>query len=214
MRNILGAIALSFLGSTAFGADLKASAAPTAVYVPCTINQCSGFFGGFNVEGTGSGLGSGLASNGGGLGLQGGYQYWDSRLYFAAEVFGDYVFQNGATAIAGGPTINPGYMFGEFVDLGLPLSSLFGTTPSAPGTLPASILASTLSPYVKLGAVERKWGAAWATGAGMAFDISARWFGKIDYIHAVYSNTTDAAGASIQKTDDIVKLSVNYKFTN
>jgi opacity protein-like surface antigen len=105
-------------------------------------------------------------------------------------------------------------MFGEFVDLGMPLSSIFGATPTVPGTLPASILASTLSPYIKLGAIERPWGSAWATGAGVAFDVSARWFGKLDYIHAVYSNTTLADGSTSQKTDDIIKFSLNYKFSS
>ena len=145
------------------------------------------------------------------MGLNGGYQYWDSKVYFGAEVFGDYMFQNGSTGV--GTAVNPGYMFGEFVDLGMPLSGIFGTTPSIPGTLPASILASTLSPYVKLGAVERPWGTAWATGAGVAFDISQRWFAKLDYIHAVYATITlpDNNGTA-KKTDDIIKFSLNYKF--
>lgn len=215
MRKILGALALTFLASASYGADLSAKAPATSPYIPCTITSCSGFYGGFNVAGVGSGLdvlGNGVFSNGGGLGLDGGYQYWDSKLYFAGEVFGNYMFQNN---VGPSPTlVHPGYMFGEFVDLGMPLSGIFGVTPTAPGTLPASILAATLSPYVKLGAIERPWGSAWATGAGIAFDISARWFGKLDYIHAVYASTTNSDGSTSQKTDDIIKFSVNYKFTN
>jgi len=211
MRNLLVALGLSVLVSPSFGADLpKAS-----TYVPCTTTACSGFYGGFNVAGVGSGLnvaGGGIFANGGGLGLNAGYQYWDSKVYFGAEVFGDYMFQNAGVANALPAAINPGYMFGEFVDLGMPLSGIFGTTPTIPGTLPASLLASTLSPYIKLGAIERPWGSAWATGAGIAFDVSARWFGKLDYIHAVYGANTLADGSTTQKTDDIIKLSLNYKF--
>jgi opacity protein-like surface antigen len=208
MRNILIALALSVGVSPSFGADLPKAA---VVYSPCTITSCSGFYGGFNVAGVGSGLdvlGSSVFANGGGLGLGAGYQYWDSKVYFGAEVFGDYMFQTSA-----GP-VNPGYMFGEFVDLGMPFSAIFGTTPTVPGTLPASILASTLSPYIKLGAIERPWGSAWATGAGVAFDVSTRWFGKLDYIHAVYASTANIDGSTSQKTDDIIKFSLNYKFSN
>jgi opacity protein-like surface antigen len=215
MRNLLIALALSVGVSPSFGADFPKA---TVAYSPCTVTSCSGFYGGFNVAGVGSGLdvaGSGIFANGGGLGLGAGYQYWDSKVYFGAEVFGDYMFQNAGAPIAGAPSaINSGYMFGEFVDLGMPLSSIFGATPTVPGTLPASILASTLSPYIKLGAIERPWGSAWATGAGVAFDVSARWFGKLDYIHAVYSNTTLADGSTSQKTDDIIKFSLNYKFSS
>lgn len=218
MRKILGAAALAAsFWSPALAADIAApKAQATSTYIPCTTTSCSGFYGGFNVAGVGSGLdvlGSGVFSNGGGLGLDAGYQYWDSKVYFAGEVFGNYMFQNFAASSGTSTTkLNPGYMFGEFVDLGMPLSSIFGFTPTAPGTLPATILASTLSPYAKLGAIERPWGSAWATGAGVAFDVSTRWFGKLDYIHAVYSSVTNGDGSTSQKTDDIIKFSLNYKF--
>jgi opacity protein-like surface antigen len=206
MRSLICAAALAACFHPALGADLQ----PKAPANPCTTAACTGFYGGFNVTGTGSDLSTGTFASGGGLGLNGGYQYWDSKLYFGVEVFGDYMFQN----IAAGPgvSVNPGYMFGQFVDLGMPLSSIFGLTPTAPGLLPANLLASALSPYVKVGAIERPWGSAWATGAGIAGDISTRWFWKLDYIHAVYSNTTLPDGSTQQKTDNLLKFGMNYKF--
>jgi opacity protein-like surface antigen len=206
MKTIIGAAALSACFHPALCADLPAKAA----YVPCTTTSCSGFYGGFNVTGAGSDLSTGTLASGGGVGLNGGYQYWDSKVYFGAEVFGDYMFQN----ISAGPTasVNPGYLFGQTVSLGVPFSNLFGLTPTAPGVLPTNFLASTLSPYVEVGAIERPWGAAWATGVGIAGDISTRWFWKLDYLHAVYSNITLPGGETQQKTDNLLRFGMNYKF--
>lgn len=205
MRNLLKALALVAFVSPAFGADLPRAQAPAAPSNPCTTTTCTGFYGGFDLTGAGSdiaNLNPNVFAGGGGLGLDAGYQYWDSKFYFAANVFGDYMFQNfsGTTTTPGN---SPGPLFGEFVDLGMPLGGLFGTFTPASG-FPSALAASSLTPYIKVGALERPGlGAAWAVGGGMAFDISTKWFLKLDYIHGTYANSS---------TDNLIRVGLNYKF--
>jgi len=182
----------------------------------CSQAGCTGFRAGINIAGTGSsldvlgsGLGGSVFAGGGGLGLDLGYQYWDSKWYFAVGAFGDYVFQNPAAGSAAAPS--PGYLFGEFVDIGMPISALFGQTPAAPSGLPSTILNALLAPYVKVGALERPWGTAWATGAGAAFVISSNWLLNVDYIHAQYANAAINPSTS-QQTDNLIKVTASYKF--
>jgi hypothetical protein len=183
----------------------------------CTNTSCTGWFVGGDITGSGSNmniLGSGIAGSvfagGGGLGLNGGFQFWNGTYYFAADLFADYMLAN--SQVAPGVGNQNAWLLGEFADVGLGISSIFGTTPNtAPVTIPQSIANALLSPYVKLGMLERPWGTAWATGAGAAFILAQNWLLKTEYIYATYGNATVNPGQT-QKTDNLIRVKLDYKF--
>jgi opacity protein-like surface antigen len=212
-------------------ADMPTVALPAkAAYrapAPCTLTACSGFYVGGGLIGAGSNmdvLGSGIANSvfagGGAIALDAGYQFWNGSYFFGLEGFGGYEIANNSSLIPGAGNQNR-YIFGELVKVGIGLNGLLGGVPTAPATpsqspvpinIPDSIKNSLLSPYFTVGALERPWGTAWATGAGAEFVLAANWSLDLKYLHAVYGNNATVAPGQVQKTDNLLMLMAHYKF--
>src|SRR5271165_3329510 len=121
MRTIL-TLFLALACSAAFAADLPAQ--QMVVKAP-PLATPSGFFFGGNIIGgyanqSAPAMGVSSFADGGSVGAQMGYQFWQNNLFFSGEVFGD------VSAIANGPGLGYkyGYVAGEVAKVGLGLAGL------------------------------------------------------------------------------------------
>lgn len=192
---------------------------------PCTVQNCTGFYAGFNIAGTstnanviGNGINGSLAAGGQSLGIQAGYQYWNGTIFFGPEVFADYTY--GGSAVVAGYSA-PKYLFGEVVKLGSPLSSLFGgIAPANPTGLSAVLTANTISPYLMVGAAQRDWGTGVLSGAGITFAIPTgtagapdnHWFVDVRYMNIQYTGANQASPIQTVPQENIVQAGLNYKW--
>jgi opacity protein-like surface antigen len=219
MRKILGILGALLLGSTAaMAADLPVKAPPLVPVPPvvyCTTTACTGFYGGLTVAESGgsfdvisSGLG-GIASNNINIGGDAGYEIYNGVWYLAAEVDAVYgVVANGN--LPGGGNTNQ-WGIGALGKVGYSLASLFGGTPGAPPTLPASLAQNVISPYVILGVWDRPWGAGFASGVGIQALLMQNWTLSVDYLHVNYNNAAINPNLN-QQTEDMVMAHVDRHF--
>lgn len=216
MKKLLLGISLVALSvSAAQAADLALKAAPLAAVPYCTLQSCTGFYGGFTTAESGgsfnvisSGLG-GIASNNLNMGGDIGYEIWNGTYFLAAELDAVYgVVANGN--LPGGGNTNQ-WGFGALGKVGYNLSSLFGTSSASPPSLPASLTSAVISPYIILGVWDRPWGAGFASGAGVQALLAANWTLSADYIHVNYNNANINPNLS-QQTEDMVKVSIDRHF--
>lgn len=208
------ALVSSCAGAAAADLQLKA---PAAAAVPaCTVLSCSGVYVGGNVTETGgnfnvisTGL-SGLSNNSLQLGGDVGYQFWNGKWFIAGEVDAQYgIVQNGALPGGGNSAL---WALGGLVKVGYDISGLLGaSTQGATPTLPSSLANALISPYVILGVWDRKWGAGFASGAGVQALLAANWTISADYIHVNYNNANVNPIVS-QQTEDLVRVAVDYHF--
>ena len=190
MRKLLLGISLAALSAgNAHAADM-AIKAPALQPVPyCTLQSCTGLYGGFTVAESGgsfnvisSGLG-GIASNNLNMGGDIGYEIWNGTYFLAAELDAVYgVVANGN--LPGGGNTNQ-WGFGALGKVGYNLSSLC--------------------------VWDRPWGAGFASGAGVQALLAANWTLSADYIHVNYNNANINPNLS-QQTEDMVKVSVDRHF--
>ena len=216
MRKLLLGISLAALSAgNAHAADM-AIKAPALQPVPyCTLQSCTGLYGGFTVAESGgsfnvisSGLG-GIASNNLNMGGDIGYEIWNGTYFLAAELDAVYgVVANGN--LPGGGNTNQ-WGFGALGKVGYNLSSLFGGSSANPPSLSTSLTNAVISPYIILGVWDRPWGAGFASGAGVQALLAANWTLSADYIHVNYNNANINPNLS-QQTEDMVKVSVDRHF--
>jgi opacity protein-like surface antigen len=209
--------ALLFGAHYANAADLIPTKAPPSTTTQCTIIQCTGFYAGGGFAGNGTNadiLGSGLSGSVFGAGaipfVDAGWQYWNSKLFIAAEV------GVGNQLNMGGLNINNenGVFAYQEIQIGGSLYGLFGAQ-TAPITVPQTLTADLIAPYVAMGIVERPFGNGWQTGAGAKFTIAPNTFLDIGYRYINYGSATVGvgAGAAAQfNAENLVRLSINYKF--
>lgn len=185
----------------ALGAMPHNAKAQTAT--PCGQSQCTGWYAGANVAGLGSnvdvlanGIGGSVFSDGGMLGVQGGYQFWNGNFFFAGEAFADYKF---------GSSLGTGdYRIGQLGRFGGALTNLFSNAPAAVN-VPSGLRASFIAPYIQTGSVEAKFGTGWGIGAGALFAIADHWDADVSYLNVQYKG-------AVVTTENLVRLSINYKF--
>jgi opacity protein-like surface antigen len=215
MKKIL--LALMLLATPAWATDMPVKVAPVAgVPDPCTTSQCTGWYvgGGFAGNGTNADiLGNGISGSVFAAGaipfVNGGWQYWNGKLFLAAEVgVGDQLNIGGLT---GNETGVLGY---QEVQFGGTLSGILGTN-SAPVTVPTVLSADLISLYVAMGVIERSFANGWETGAGAKFAIAPHLFLDIGYRYANYGVAAQAISPALTATynnENLVRISVNYKF--
>lgn len=208
-------VAAASMLSVAQAADLPAKVrVPTYVAPVCTagaaatatmgaINpSCSGFYGGFSVQGLGSNLdilGSGINNSvfagGGVVGLVGGYQFWNGQFFLAGEGnFGLNIQTNALNGAVG----NRNWDGSALVKAGVGLSGILGIgQPNAAGTgtpsqgINLAIIPGTalMSPYLVIGESFKPGDQGWTMGAGTEFILAQGWNLDIYYHHINWNNT-------------------------
>lgn len=219
-HGLTSALVIVFLaasGGNLFAADMAVKAQPALP--SCSPQQCSGFYVGANLTGVGSnidilggGVNGSLFAGGAMMGANVGYQFWNGKVFFAFEVSGDYDTMGAASS-------NGRWFASEVVKFGMGLQGLFGaaTAPTSPTqtpvsiSVPASIMQALTSPYIQLGGAQRPGRSGWVTGAGMDFIIAQNWNLDLSYMHVTYSDKS-LAPDKVEKSEDLAKLSLNYKF--
>jgi len=217
MRRFLAILgALGLMASTASAADMAYKAPPPVPAVPyCTLNSCTGLYGGFTVAESGgsfnvisSGIG-GIASNNINMGGDIGYEVWNGTYFLAAELDAVYgVVANGV--LPGGGNTNQ-WGIGALAKVGYSLGSFFGTSSANPPTLPTSLTNAVISPYIILGIWDRPWGAGFASGAGIQALLAANWTLSADYVHVNYNNAAINPNLN-QQTEDMVMAHIDRHF--
>lgn len=228
-------LALGLLSGTAYAADLsgvdainKAIAADlitkaVPALVPsngCTPTSCTGAYVGFGIYGDGTNaniIGNGLDNSvfAGGVipSINLGYQYAAGNWFFAGELdfAGQFQTQSTVNGLSGNQN---GPLFMQIVKVGGNLSSLLGT--QSPITIPPTLSAAVISPYVFIGPAEHGFGlgggfvSGTASGAGVTFDIGKNWFGDLRYTNIQYGASSNAAFNF--NSQNIIGVSFNYKF--
>lgn len=215
----------ALLLSTALLWPLAAHAADIAVKAPaasqpavyCTLQSCSGIYGGLDILETGgsfnvvsTGL-QGLAQNDFAMGGHLGYQFWNGSWFLAGEAGADYgIVQNGQLPGGGNTGLWDAYGLAK---VGYSLASVFGlsTTGQATPTLPTQLANSLLAPYLIIGDWTRPWGSGFASGAGVEALIATNWTISVDYIHVDYNNANINPNVN-EQTENIVKGGIDYHF--
>jgi opacity protein-like surface antigen len=196
--------------------------APVYVSAPCTPQQCSGWYAGVGLSGSGTNadiLGSGINNSifaaGGVLDVHGGYQFFNGQYFAAAEVGVGNAFQPNQLISSIGARTLTGY---EVVKLGMGLGGLFvqpsgtptaGQAPTAI-TIPSTIANAMLSPYFITGAMQRNGISQWINGAGTEFLLASHWNLDIRYVYgSPISSTNPLNGAPPL---NLVTVGLNYHF--
>lgn len=191
--------------------------APAQAQAPnCAVAKTTGFYAGVNAIGIGSNLdivGQGAANSifgaGALMGINAGFQYCNGNYFAAAEVSADYDL-SGQTPGAGGR-----YLVLEMVKFGAGPQGLLGAsapaTPPAAFSIPASLNAMLISPYMQIGAAQRGFGTGMATGAGMDFALGGGWSLDLSYVYVKY-NGAQASPVQDVSSENLMKISINRVF--
>jgi len=218
MKRIFAALALSFLGSSAWGADIPAKALAIPA-ITCTPTTCSGWYFGGDIEGAGP-LATGQAdiTNGAGLGAHVGYQFWNGSWFAAFEVgasgyVGQTTFQSAATSqsAATGP-VSPGSWSATYLaKAGYGLQGLLntGSTTAPSQGLFANLNANLLSPYAIVGGRTREFGTGFVSGAGLEYAIGNGFNIDVEYLHINYSTTVNNLPIG---NEQVVRIQLNKMF--
>jgi opacity protein-like surface antigen len=216
MRKLLLGISLAALSAaSASAADLPVKAPPLTPVPYCTLQSCTGLYGGFTFAESGgsfdvisTGLG-GIAANNINLGGDIGYEFYNTTYFLAAEFDAVYgVVANGN--LPGGGNTNQ-WGFGALGKVGYNISSIFAPTPTNSPTLPSPLLSAVVSPYVILGVWDRPWGAGFASGVGIQALLGPNWTTSIDYVHVNYNNAAINPNLN-QQTEDMVMAHIDRHF--
>jgi opacity protein-like surface antigen len=214
------ALLLALLSTPAVAADLPpimtkapAVAAPVAY---CTLTYCSGFYvggellesgGNFNIAATGL---SGLADNNFAMGGHVGYQYWNGKIFAAAEGGGDYgLIEKGQLPGGGNQGLWDAYFLGK---VGYSIADLFtNTSGTATPSLPTSLANALIAPYVAVGVWCRPWGCGTAVGPGVEGLVATNWTLSVDWLYVSYNNASINPIVS-QQSESLVRASLDYHF--
>jgi opacity protein-like surface antigen len=217
---IVGALSLAAACSmdhyvpTAAAANLPGPVfkAPAYTAPVCTATDCSGFYAGVSLQGSGSNLdilGSGINNSvfaaGGVLGGVAGYQFWNGQMFFAPEAnLGVNVNPSGlggavgSHSLEGNVLLKAGVALTNVLGIGQPGTAGSGT--ASQGINLAVIPGTTmLSPYAVIGDSFKQGSNGWTGGAGTVFNLAKGW--NLDvYYHRINWNNTQTAvvpGAAI-----------------
>lgn len=194
------------------GANAQTLKAP-AYNPPSCPPQCSGFYiggaitgSGSNVDIVGQGLNGSVFADGGAPSFTAGYMYSNGTLYFGLR--GDVGYQFGTNlAVNNLNGSQNGVLADQCMEVGGSLSGIFGSVPAVPITLPLPII----SPYGTVCGVEHGGiGNAWATGAGVKFDINQHWFTDVRYLYVDYGSATN--GVVNTNAQNLITFSIDYRF--
>jgi hypothetical protein len=191
------------LVTPAVGADLP----PKAYANLCDITNCTGFYIGGHVEGTGQSALPLDISSGAGIGLHAGYQLWNGSLFAAVEIGGTYY-----TGTSPGDVYDPRWSFDYLAKVGYGLQGLFNTGAAAPSQGPVlqQLNAALISPYAIVGGRTRDRVNGFVSGLGAEYTIGRGWNAYAEYLHVNYHQTI-APGVVIE-TENLVRAGINRKF--
>jgi hypothetical protein len=233
MRKVLPVLllALSFLSAQA--ADLppvyKAPLAPRSYLppapVPCTTNQCTGWFAGVTLMGMGSnadilgqGLDNSVFANGGAAGLTLGAQYWMGGVFLGAENFVGYSFGNPATVGAGQASVGGSGLDVLWFEAGGSLGDLFGSG-AQPVPIQTALISDLIAPYFGTGPAVAFGGNStvgsssfWTSGAGVRYLLpNANRPILLDFKY-VYGVNNNVVGLASNKNLQLVGVTLSLPF--
>lgn len=215
MKRFFIAIALTFVASVAFAADLptKVVRAPVQTLPDCTVANCVGFYAGLDISGNGTnvnllnGLAESLNANGTEIGLHGGFRSWNGTVYLGAEVGCGYDIAMNFVGLT--PSSRVRCM--ELAKLGGSLTALVGQQQSF--QFPQILQNSFMSFYGILGASERYGATGFAGGIGAEFLVAPKVSLTLDYINVTYGGGGAQAGTAVSiPTENLFRMGVNYNF--
>lgn len=164
--------------------------------MPCTPQNCSGWYAGFgvlgdggNVDIVGNGINGSVFSSGGVIKAQAGYQLWSGSWFAAIDASAGYEFTTNTSAGIRAPGGSK-FVGTELIKLGYNfLSANPGTAMTTPSQLPVSLpAASSLlamsTPYFTFGGMQRRGISEWVNGAGVQTVIAAGWSSDVKYLYA------------------------------
>lgn len=210
-------------GGAAVAADLSTlpvKAAPVVassiINAPCSIAGCSGFYLGAEISGSGSGVNvlnlASLNANGTGMGINGGYQFFNGTYWLGAKVSADYDVGQQNPSV-GGQTLTSSNKFFAFegVEVGGNLAQLFGLTPiNLPGPLANAV------PTVLVGACQHGSLTGYCAGAAAHFFIpNSRFTVDVQYLNAQYGQTQTGTVVGVpvtQSTENRGTFGFSYHF--
>jgi hypothetical protein len=193
-----------------------------AAYVPiCTVAQCTGFYIGGHVEGTGSnadiigsGINGSIFAGGAGLGAHAGYQLWNGNFFAAGEVGGTYDV-GGQTFIGNLANVKP-YSVEYLAKFGYGLNGFFNAGAATPSQGPVAIFqnlsAAMISPYGIVGGRTRNFGTGLVSGAGVEYTLGGGWNAYAEYLHVNYNQTVAGLAPVSIGTENVVRAGINRKF--
>jgi opacity protein-like surface antigen len=238
MRKLIVAAAL-LLSAQAQAADLSIPRLKAPAYVApiCTAGtpmtptmaavapSCSGFYGGFSVQGLGSNLdilGSGINNSvfaGGAIvGGVAGWQFWNGQFFFAGEAdLGLNVQTNGLNSAAGfknwdgGIFVKAGVGLANVIGIGAP-GSVGAGTPSQGINLAIIPGTSLMSPYVVIGDSFKQGDQGFTAGAGVEFILAQGWNLDVYYHHINWNSTQSVPipGAMVTTTKPENRVGVAF----
>lgn len=202
----------ALLATPASAADMPRKAAPifpALAASTCTLSSCIGWHVGFNVVNSGTGinvlnLGS-LNANGTLLGLDGGYQYYNGRYWFGADVLVSY---NVASSGNFGGLSN--FFAVEGVELGGDLFGAFGLAPPQTNGFLSTL--TTAIPTADIGACQHGRASGYCAGATLHYLLPNTPLElKLRYINAQYG-TTSISAISTVNNENMVLFGGTYHF--
>lgn len=216
---LIGLAIFGLISQPLFAADLPLKAlAFSQVSTPCLPTSCTGLFAGGSITGAmtsanviGNGINGSLAGGGQSIGMQGGYQYANGTLFFAGELSASYVTNGGINTDNSAPAR---FRVMEVAKVGTALATLLGIAGpqnSATPPVPSQFVASIISPYILVGAVQSGIGNGWATGAGVEIALTDAWFLDSRYSYIDYGSKSLTPNV-VAKSENLVTLGINYKF--
>jgi hypothetical protein len=188
MRKLL-LLALLLLPTWAQAADIpptyKAPIAPRGYLpsapVPCTTNQCTGWYVGLSLSGAGSnadiigqGLDNSVFANGGMAGVTLGGQYWMNGLFLGMENTVGYSFGSPATVGNGSASVGGAGLDIFWFEAGGSLGDLFGSG-AQPVAIQNALISDLIAPYFGTGPAVAFGGSTigsatmWTSGAGVRY---------------------------------------------
>jgi hypothetical protein len=230
MRKILLAIAaFAFLAVPAFAADVPLPKPRTFLPpapVPCTTNQCTGWFIGPSLFGAasnadiiGQGLDNSVFANGGAAGGTLGAQYWMNGIFLGVEDFLGYSFGGSSNVGTGTAQVGGTWLNAFWFEAGGSLGDLFGSG-AQPVAIQSALISDLISPYFLTGPATAFGGGGstlgassfWTSGAGVRYLLpNANRPILLDFKY-VYGNNTNTAGLASNKNFQLVGVTLSLPF--
>lgn len=238
-RSLILCAALLSFASDVRAADMPAapSAVKAAAIAPVATSASGFYFGGTGVAAkTRGNFGSGDVTPSGSMaGVVAGYALYAGQALFAVEADGQYSFARQSKDCANGLCdMKPTWLMSQRIVVGMPLTTLMGTTqrvasvpPSqwpTPLNAPATLASATAMPYLTAGIAERRfqtcidaavcenvWHTGWTAGGGLRVPVSAGFTADLGYLYIGYvKKHLDVMPAFAPTSEQVVKASLHY----